>query len=57
VAALTDGLAGHTDGADAVFLAQYSLAPAGAQLEDAIGIPVVSGPKSSAMALRRALER
>lgn len=57
VAALTDGLAGHTDGADAVFLAQYSLAPAGAQLENAIGIPVVSGPKSSAMALRRALER
>lgn len=56
VAALTDGLAGRTDGVDAVFLAQYSLAPAGNQLAEAVGIPILSGPKSSAVALRRALQ-
>jgi hypothetical protein len=40
---------------EAVFLAQYSLAPAGARLQEALGVPVISGPKSSAAALRRIL--
>lgn len=40
---------------DAVFLAQYSLAPAGERLRAALGVPVVSGPASSAAALRRRL--
>ncbi|GAA1680505.1 hypothetical protein GCM10009830_29430 [Glycomyces endophyticus] len=40
---------------DAVFLAQYSLAPAGDRLAAALGLPVVSGPASAAAALRRRL--
>lgn len=40
---------------DAVFLAQYSLAPAARGLSDALGIPVLSGPASSAVALRTRL--
>ncbi|SDD59500.1 aspartate/glutamate racemase family protein [Glycomyces harbinensis] len=40
---------------DAVFLAQYSLAPAGDRLQEALGVPVVSGPASSAAALRRSI--
>ncbi|WP_236796991.1 aspartate/glutamate racemase family protein [Amycolatopsis sp. GM8] len=39
--------------ADAVYLAQYSLAPAGNALQEAVGVPVISGPKSAAAALRR----
>jgi hypothetical protein len=38
---------------DAILLAQYSLAPAARTLETATGIPVFSGPLSSAAALRR----
>jgi hypothetical protein len=45
------------DNVDAVFLAQYSLAPAGAKLAAAIGRPVLSGPISSAIRLREAIER
>jgi hypothetical protein len=40
---------------EAVLLAQYSLAPAARALETAIGIPVYSGPLSSATALRRTI--
>jgi len=40
---------------DAIFLAQYSLAPVGDDLQAAVGIPVISGPKSSAHALQRLL--
>ncbi|MFE9534523.1 hypothetical protein [Streptomyces sp. NPDC006691] len=41
--------------ADAVFLAQYSLAPAAPGLAVALEVPVVSGPTSAAHALRAAL--
>ncbi|WP_405620384.1 aspartate/glutamate racemase family protein [Streptomyces sp. NBC_01508] len=41
--------------ADAVLLAQYSLAPAAAPLATALGLPVVSGPQAAAAALRSAL--
>ncbi|MFK0005373.1 aspartate/glutamate racemase family protein, partial [Paenarthrobacter sp. NPDC090522] len=40
---------------DAVLLAQYSLAPVAGTLETATGIPVFSGPLSSAAALRRTI--
>ncbi|MDR6868143.1 methylmalonyl-CoA mutase cobalamin-binding subunit [Microbacterium resistens] len=40
---------------DAVFLAQYSLAPAARGLAEAVGVPVLSGPASSAIALRERL--
>ncbi|MGO4247647.1 hypothetical protein AB4Y87_10560 [Paenarthrobacter sp. RAF54_2] len=53
-AALLEALAkaSSSSTADAVYLAQYSLAPAGAHLQKTLGIPVISGPKSSAAALR-----
>ncbi|WP_405792698.1 aspartate/glutamate racemase family protein [Streptomyces sp. NBC_01506] len=41
--------------ADAVLLAQYSLAPAAAPLSAALGLPVISGPQAAAVALRSAL--
>lgn len=55
VIALREALTDKTGDADAVFLAQYSLAPAADELADAIGIPVLSGPANSADALRRAI--
>jgi phosphohistidine swiveling domain-containing protein len=55
VAALSDACAPHVAQVDAVFLAQYSLAPAARELTDVLGIPVLSGPASSAVALRRLL--
>ncbi|GGZ82246.1 aspartate/glutamate racemase family protein [Streptomyces subrutilus] len=45
----------HLTGADAVLLAQYSLAPAAATLSTALGVPVVAGPQAAALALRSAL--
>lgn len=42
-------------GVDAVFLAQYSLAPAAAEVSGAVGLPVVTGPTSAAMKLRRTI--
>lgn len=42
-------------GVDAILLAQYSLAPAQARLESALGVPVVSGPGSAAVMLREKL--
>ncbi|WP_105030354.1 hypothetical protein [Arthrobacter ruber] len=54
-AALTEACLANTADIDAVFLAQYSLAPAADELQRTLGIPVVSGPKSSAVALRRLL--
>ncbi|MFI0975888.1 aspartate/glutamate racemase family protein [Streptomyces sp. NPDC021093] len=45
----------YADGADAVLLAQYSLAPAAAPLSAALGLPVVSGPQAAAAALRTRL--
>ncbi|PRY59981.1 hypothetical protein [Glycomyces artemisiae] len=55
VAALVEACRPHTAAHDAVFLAQYSLAPAAGPLAEALGLPVVSGPASAAKALRRAL--
>ena len=55
VSALVDACRPLASELDAVFLAQYSLAPAGRRLQEAIGIPVVSGPASSAAALHRHL--
>lgn len=52
LAALSEACAPHTPKVDAVFLAQYSLAPAAHDLALALGIPVLSGPASSAVALR-----
>lgn len=53
VAALVEACADRPADVDAVFLAQYSLAPAGEALADAVGLPVHSGPGSAAAALRR----
>ncbi|MFD4640230.1 hypothetical protein ACFWN2_23145 [Lentzea sp. NPDC058436] len=53
VTALADACAVRPAGVEAVLLAQYSLAPAGDALQEAVGLPVVSGPKSAAAALRR----
>ncbi len=40
---------------DAVFLAQYSLAPAAERLGARLGLPIITGPERSALALRDAL--
>jgi Asp/Glu/hydantoin racemase len=42
--------------ADAVLLAQYSLAPAATALSKAIGLPVISGPRSAAARLKAVIE-
>ncbi|MBF8189399.1 hypothetical protein ITP53_27425 [Nonomuraea sp. K274] len=41
---------------DAVFLAQYSLAPVAEELSRALGKPVISGPQAAATQLKAALE-
>ncbi|MGW1975692.1 hypothetical protein [Streptomyces sp. NPDC001889] len=53
--ALRNACAPHSAGAGVVLLAQYSLAPAAARLSTALGLPVVSGPRAAAAALRSAL--
>lgn len=53
VTTLVDACVDRPADVEAVFLAQYSLAPAGDALQQAAGIPVVSGPRSAANALRR----
>lgn len=45
----------QADRYDAVFLAQYSLAPAAAILEQELGTRVITGPASAAQRLRRLL--
>ncbi|MDR7188239.1 Asp/Glu/hydantoin racemase [Microbacterium sp. BE35] len=55
VQALIDGSLMVSESVDAVLLAQYSLAPAGEELEVALGVPVLSGPLNSASLLRQAL--
>ncbi|MFJ8912581.1 hypothetical protein [Amycolatopsis sp. NPDC102389] len=42
----------RADGWDLVLLAQYSLAPAADELAAALGVPVVSGPRSAAARLK-----
>ncbi|MFE0358201.1 aspartate/glutamate racemase family protein [Streptomyces nigra] len=53
VTALAEACVNLPDDVEAIFLAQYSLAPAGAALQEVVGVPVVSGPKSAAAALLR----
>ncbi|MFJ6105720.1 aspartate/glutamate racemase family protein [Streptomyces sp. NPDC092359] len=53
--ALRDACLPHIGGADTVLLGQYSLAPAATTLSTALGVPVVSGPRAAAVALRTAL--
>jgi Asp/Glu/hydantoin racemase len=53
--ALLDACLSQSAEADAVFLAQYSLAPISNELEEALGIPVLSGPESAALALEQLL--
>jgi len=55
LAALSEACAPCAPQVDAVFLAQYSLAPAAHDLAATLGIPVLSGPASSAVALRHIL--
>jgi hypothetical protein len=45
----------HAASVDAVFLAQYSLAPATEAVAESSGLPVVAGPVSAAVRLRGAL--
>lgn len=52
---LGDACAPAVGTVDAVLLAQYSLAPAQAVLQERLGRPVISGPTSAATALRSAL--
>jgi hypothetical protein len=54
-AALAATARNHAKGADAIFLAQYSLAPATGAVADAAGLPVVAGPVSAAIRLRDTL--
>jgi hypothetical protein len=59
VGALTDALIAaakpFVGSVDAVLLGQYSLAPAAAALEEALGLPVISGPQAAALKLKAAL--
>jgi phosphohistidine swiveling domain-containing protein len=54
LAALADACAPSAERADAVLLAQYSLASAAARLSDILRVPVISAPDSAAAALRAA---
>ncbi|QFU88442.1 aspartate/glutamate racemase family protein [Amycolatopsis sp. YIM 10] len=53
--ALVEAARPHVGHADAVLLGQYSLAPAAAELADALGTTVLSGPNSAASKLRHLL--
>jgi Asp/Glu/hydantoin racemase len=57
-ASVADALASavrRATAADAVLLAQYSLAPAAARLSERLGIPVIAGPTRAAARLRAAI--
>ncbi|MCU1440941.1 MAG: hypothetical protein JWP85_1938 [Rhodoglobus sp.] len=53
--ALADACRAHLDGADAVLLAQFSLAPVAARLSATLGVPVISGPDAAAAVLKSRL--
>jgi len=53
---LADILAPHIAGADAIALAQYSLTPLVGALENAISLPVFSGPKAAAAEIFQQLQ-
>ncbi|HIZ36327.1 MAG TPA: hypothetical protein H9815_11160 [Candidatus Ruania gallistercoris] len=48
---LIDACRPQLAGVDAILLAQYSLAPAQTELQTALDVPVISGPRSAAVAL------
>ncbi|MDQ1582397.1 MAG: hypothetical protein QOF36_451 [Microbacteriaceae bacterium] len=51
-AALIEAAKPFVGSVDAVLLAQYSLAPATIALEEALGLPVISGPQAAALKLK-----
>ncbi|HZK79075.1 MAG TPA: aspartate/glutamate racemase family protein [Gemmatimonadaceae bacterium] len=55
VSALATACRAAIGNADAIFLAQYSLAPAAVGLASALQLPVISGPRSAATRLGKAL--
>lgn len=54
--ALAEAVRSQPEQFEVVFLAQYSLSPATLELAKLLGLPVVSGPRSAAVSLRKALE-
>jgi hypothetical protein len=54
-AALIEAAEPYVGSVDAVLLGQYSLAPAAIALEEALGLPVISGPQSAALKLKSAV--
>lgn len=54
-AALIEAAKPYVGSVDAVLLGQYSLAPAAIALEEALGLPVISGPQSAALKLKSAV--
>jgi hypothetical protein len=50
--ALIDAAKPFVGSIDAVLLAQYSLAPAAIAVEEALGLPVISGPQAAALKLK-----
>jgi hypothetical protein len=54
-AALIEAAKPFVGSVDAVLLGQYSLAPAAIALEEALGLPVISGPQAAALKLKAAV--
>jgi hypothetical protein len=54
--ALIDECQDHVESVDAVLLAQFSLAPGATKLSKALGLPVISGPRSAATRLKSVIE-
>ena len=55
-AAIVEAVAAHAPAVDAVFLAQYSLSPAGDDVSRTLGLPVLSGPQWAARRIADSLE-
>lgn len=53
---IVDAVRDQAPGVDAVFLAQYSLSPAGAAVSEALGLRVLSGPQWAARRIADSLE-
>jgi phosphohistidine swiveling domain-containing protein len=54
-AALIEAVKPFVGSVDAVLLGQYSLAPAATAVEEALGVPVISGPQAAALKLKAAV--
>jgi hypothetical protein len=54
--ALIDECQDHVESVDAVLLAQFSLATGATKLSKALGLPVISGPRSAATRLKSVIE-